>query len=99
MNQPSPVVADNPGEQRYELRSGQTVLGIASYHIDGEDAVIFTHTAVNPEEEGKGYGSRLARGALDDVRNSKRKVVARCEFIARYIDGHPEYRDMLKQDA
>ena len=96
MNSVSPVVANNQNEQRYELRAGDLVLGIASYRMDGEGTMVFTHTAVNPQEEGKGYGSQLASGALDDVRSSNRKVVASCEFIARYIDDHPAYRDLLK---
>jgi predicted GNAT family acetyltransferase len=96
MNSVSPVVANNQNEQRYELRAGEVVLGIASYRMDGDGTMVFTHTAVNPQEEGKGYGSQLASGALDDVRSSNRKVVASCEFIARYIDDHPAYRDLLK---
>jgi predicted GNAT family acetyltransferase len=96
MNSVSPVVANNQNEQRYELRAGEVVLGIASYRMDGDGTMVFTHTAVDPQEEGKGYGSQLASGALDDARSSNRKVVASCEFIARYIDDHPAYRDLLK---
>jgi predicted GNAT family acetyltransferase len=96
MHSQSPVVANNQDEQRYELRSGEVVLGIASYRMDGDDTMVFTHTAVDPQDEGKGYGSQLAGGALDDARSSNRKVIARCEFIARYIDDHPAYRDLLK---
>jgi hypothetical protein len=96
MNSPVPAVANNAAQNRYELRSDETVLGFASYKLDGDDTVVFVHTVVEPQHEGKGYGSRLARGALDDVRKSGKKVVAQCAFIASYIDGHPEYRDLLK---
>jgi predicted GNAT family acetyltransferase len=96
MNSPAPVAANNTAQNRYELRSDETVLGFASYRLEGDDTVVFVHTAVEPQQEGKGYGSRLARGALDDVRASGKKVVAQCAFIAGYIDGHPEYRDLLK---
>lgn len=96
MNSLSPVVFNNQDEQRYELQVDEVVLGIASYRMDGDGTMVFTHTAVDPQEEGKGYGSQLASGALDDVRSGNRKVVASCEFIARYIDDHPEYRDLLK---
>lgn len=97
MNSQAPVVLNNPAQQRYELRSGEAVLGIANYRQDGGDTLVFTHTEVDPQKEGHGYGSQLARGALDDVRDSSRKVIASCEFIARYINEHPEYRDLLKQ--
>ena len=96
MNSQATAVTDNPAQQRYELRSGETVLGTASYRMEGSDTVVFTHTVVDPQQEGQGYGSQLARGALDDVRSGNRQVVASCEFIARYIDEHPEYRGLLK---
>lgn len=96
MNSQATVVSDNPAQQRYELRRGETVLGTASYRLEGSDTVVFTHTEVDPQQEGQGYGSALARGALDDVGRGTRKVVASCKFIARYIDAHPEYRGLLK---
>ena len=40
--------------------------------------------------------NRIVHGALDVVRSSSKKVVVHCKFIARYVDGHPEYRDLLK---
>jgi hypothetical protein len=42
-----------------------------------------------------GVGSRLAKGALDDVRRRGLKVVARCPFIAAWLKRHPDYADLL----
>ena len=95
MNSPVPSVADNREQNRYELRNDDSMLGFASYRLDGADTIVFVHTVVEPQHEGKGYGSQLARGALDDVRKTGKKVVAQCAFIAGYIDKHPEYRDLL----
>jgi len=97
MNSQTPAVFNNPAQRRYELRSGEAVLGIANYREDGANTLVFTHTEVDPQNEGQGYGSQLARGALEDVKGSSKKVVASCEFIARYIDEHPEYRGLLKK--
>ena len=57
---------------------------------------VFTHTSVDPDYEGHGVGSALARAALDDVRAHGISIVARCPFIAGYIDRHPEYADLTK---
>jgi hypothetical protein len=50
-----------------------------------------------PEElGGKGVGSKLVKGALDQVRSKGLKVIAQCPFVKAYIDKHPEYADLLK---
>jgi uncharacterized protein len=45
--------------------------------------------------EGRGFGSLLAAAALDDARRQGLAVVPLCPFIARYIDRHPEYEELL----
>jgi hypothetical protein len=95
----SASVANNPAQQRYELASGDRLLGIARYRPDGAEVLNFVHTEIEPSAEGQGYGSRLVQGALDDVRSSGKRVIASCRFVAAYIDEHPEYRDLLVDGA
>ena len=45
---------------------------------------------------GKGIGSKLVKGALDQVRAAGLKVVANCEFVKGYIGKHPEYADLIQ---
>ena len=49
-----------------------------------------------PELGGKGIGSQLVKGALDQVRADGLKVIAQCPFVKGYIDKHPEYADLVK---
>lgn len=88
------TVTDNPTESRYELHDGDDLVGVAGYRLDG-DVVTFTHTEVADAYEGQGAGSQLAREALDDSRDRGRQVVARCPFIAGWIQRHPDYADLL----
>ena len=39
--------------------------------------------------------STLIRHALDDARDRRLTVVPECEFVAAFIDDHPEYRDLV----
>jgi predicted GNAT family acetyltransferase len=48
--------------------------------------------------KGRGIGSRLAKEVLEAVRAEGRAVVAQCEFMANYIDRHPEYQDLVVPD-
>ena len=89
------TVADNPAESRYELHDGETLVGLAAYWLTG-DTITFTHTEVADEFEGQGAGSQLAREALDDSRARNRHVVARCPFISRWIERHPDYANLLR---
>jgi len=89
------TLRNNSEQHRYELLDNGEVVGIAEYDLDG-DTVIFRHTEVGEAHEGKGYGSKLAKLALDDVVAANRKIVAQCEFIAGYVNRHPEYAGALK---
>lgn len=86
-------VTDNRSESRFEMKAeGQTA--IAAYRL-GEGRIDFTHTEVPPALEGRGIGSALIKGALDQVRGWGLKVVPTCPFVKAYIDRHDEYRDLL----
>jgi predicted GNAT family acetyltransferase/glutaredoxin len=87
-------VIDVPEESRYELRLGGQLVGLAAYRRrDGR--ISFTHTEVDESLEGKGFGSKLAAEALDDVRRQGLVVAPLCPFIARFIERHPEYEDLV----
>jgi uncharacterized protein len=87
-------ISRRPERQRYELEIAGSLAAFADYRPDGGH-VTFVHTEVLPQHEGKGLGSQLARYALDDTRARKLKVAAQCEFIAGYIERHPQYQDLL----
>jgi predicted GNAT family acetyltransferase len=91
------VVVDNPVESRYEARLGERVLGIVNYELDPEvDGIVLVHTEVAPDAEGMGVGSRLAKGALEDVRARGLKLTVECEFVSAYLKRHGrEYADLV----
>ena len=88
------VLADAPDRHRYELRSGEELIGIVAYHLDGE-VITLVHTEVGSAHSGHGYAAVLARGALDDARSRGLRVVPSCPYVASYVEKHPEYADLL----
>jgi predicted GNAT family acetyltransferase len=86
-------VVDEPEQQRYVARLGGRVVGFAEYR-NVRDRTILFHTEVEPSVEGRGVGSRLAAGVLDDLRARGRRVTIKCPFIAAYVARHPEYADL-----
>ena len=88
-------VTDNKERQRYELHA-EGGIAVAYYEPRGA-AVVFTHTVVPERLQGRGLASILIKAALTNVRERGLKVVAQCPFVARYIERHPEERDLLAQ--
>ncbi len=88
------AVRNNPAKKRFELEAEGYLAG--AYYELSEDTITFTHTEVPKALEGKGIGSRLVRGSLDQVRGDGLKVVAQCPFVKAYIGKHAEYSDLLK---
>jgi predicted GNAT family acetyltransferase len=88
------IVRDNEAQHRYEILVDGDLAGFSAYREDAGHRV-FTHTKVDDDYEGQGIGSALAKGALDDTRRRGLSVVARCPFVAAYIQRHPEYTDLL----
>ena len=88
------TVSNNPAQQRYELAVDGHIA--ASYYEIADGVITFVHTEVPPELGGKGIGSKLIKGALDQVRAEGLKVIAQCPFVKAYIEKHPECADLLK---
>src|SRR6266705_111780 len=71
--------------------------GLVAYSRRGT-TISMTHTEVDPAFEGHGYGSVLARGALDAARAEGLAVLPFCPFIRSYIKRHPDYVDLVPAD-
>ena len=89
-------IVNNRAQHRYELAVDSHIA--ATYYEIAGDLITFVHTEVPPELGGKGIGSRLIRGALDQVRADGLKVIAQCPFVKAWIGKHPDYADLLKAD-
>jgi predicted GNAT family acetyltransferase len=91
------VVEDNPQESRYEARIGDRVVGIAEYELtDDRGPIVFTHTEVIEELEGKGIAGKLAQSALEDVRSRGLRLVADCPYISSYLKRHRDWDDLIQ---
>jgi hypothetical protein len=87
-------VVNNVQKHRYELAVDGHLA--AAYYTIADGVVTFVHTEVPAELGGKGVGSQLIKGALDQVRAAGLKVIAQCPFVKAYIGKHAEYADLLK---
>lgn len=89
-------IVDEPQRCRYVAFVDGEAVGFAEYVLEAA-RITFTHTAVTEEFEGRGVGSQLAAGVLDDALARHLSVEPRCPFIAAYVERHPEYCDLVEQ--
>lgn len=87
------TVRNNPEQKRFELLVDNEVIGFAAYEDTGE-MLVFTHTEIQPGNEGKGYAGTLIQYALDEVRQREILALPVCPFVQGWIEKHPDYRDL-----
>ncbi len=90
-------VRDNAALGRVEMTSSGGTAFVEYRRAD--DRIALLHTEMPEALSGQGVGSKLVRGVLDAVRAEGLKVVPRCEFVAAYVERHPEYRDLLADEG
>ena len=89
---------DDPDRHRFELRSGEEVIGFIDYQL-ASSTIVLVHTEVDPAHNGQGHAATLARGALDDARSRGLRVVPSCSYVASYVRKHPEYAGLVERDT
>ena len=88
----APPVRHNSDARRYHLAVDGAV-AMLDYELAG-DRMIFTHTYVPPALRNRGLAAALVRTGLEDARRHRRRVEARCSYVARFLERHPEYQHL-----
>ena len=89
------TVKDNVQSRSYDVFVDAEVAGSIVYEQAGDRRLVFTHIFIEPRFRGSGVGNALIRGALDDVRAKGVTLTNFSDFVARYVNAHPEYADLL----
>jgi predicted GNAT family acetyltransferase len=89
-------VRDNPEHHRFEVDLGDSI-AVAEYTLP-EGMIMFTHTEVPAQHEGKHVGTALIRAGLAAARDRGLKVIPVCPVFAAYIKAHRDEQDLLHAD-
>ena len=87
-------IRDNAEVERYELVIDGVVRGYVDYRRHPHRTTIL-HTEIDAALDGRGFGSRLARFALDDARARGDRIAIFCPFVRTYVQRHPEYEALV----
>jgi predicted GNAT family acetyltransferase len=86
-------VRHNASDRRYEAKV-DGYQSVCEYELTG-GRMVLTHTFVPPELRGRGIAEQLVRTALNDARAAGNKVVPACSYVARFIERHREFQDLV----
>jgi uncharacterized protein len=87
-------VVHNAELERYEIRVDGRLAGhLEAFENDG--VVSIPHTEIDPAYEGKGLGSQLVAGAVEDIGARQIKVSPSCPFVVHWFARHEAFSDLL----
>lgn len=82
-------------ENRYTAYlDGKCVGGVSAILV--KETILIPHVEVNATVRDLGIGSLLVRRAFDDARSEGHTVLPLCPFARRWVDWHPNYRDVAR---
>lgn len=89
----APTVERTDTKNRYEILVDGKRAGLTAYLDRGEQRV-FYHTEVDDAFAGQGLASRLVQEALTDVRDTGKRIVPVCPYVAKFLKRHAEFADI-----
>lgn len=95
---PGPVadgLRDVPLRGRFELWRNETLLGTMLYTKLKPNRYALRHTAVAADHQHQGVGADLVDLVLREVSSRRGTVTAICPFVADFLSGHPEWRQIV----
>jgi hypothetical protein len=87
-------IRHEPSAHRFTTEAAGSTAYINYREIAGR-VLDLDHTFVPPSARGGGIASQLTAHALEYARGGGYRVVPSCPYVARYIERHPEYRDLV----
>lgn len=85
----------NECEKQFELllEDGKALMEYALK----DSKINLLHTEVPVKYRGNNIASTLTKKVLDYAKRKNWNVMPFCPFVAKYIDNHPEYHDLLSE--
>ena len=97
MSEQTHAVTHEPDASRFAL-SAEGLTAELVYRLSGNQ-IVFTHTSVPQELEGRGIGSALVKTGLEYARQEGMEVVPLCPFVRSYIERKPEYQSLVQKSS
>lgn len=95
---PVPTLRDNPDRDRYELWSGDELVGVEGYERAADGTLTLLHTVVTEKFGRAGFARLLVSEVLDDIADRGGRIVPVCTYVQHFIERFPQYRSLVVSD-
>ncbi|HQF41309.1 MAG TPA: GNAT family N-acetyltransferase [Ignavibacteriaceae bacterium] len=74
-----------------------TVDGLEVYELYAEDkgTIDLYSTYTPPKLRGRGLAADVVKAALEYAKEKNLKVIPTCWYVRKYVDEHPEYKELI----
>jgi len=83
-------IVNNAADRQWEASLDGQLAGYSQYRTR-PGRIVFTHTVVDPQFEGKGIGTALAKTAVADAVANDLRITPLCPFVRAWLKRHPEF--------
>jgi uncharacterized protein len=88
---------DKADAQRYEFHIDDKLAAVEDYELTN-DTISLNHTEAQPDFKGQGVAEEFVIALLNDARQRNLKVIPECSYVAKLINEHPEFKDLVPED-
>lgn len=87
-------IVNNTEKLRFEAKLGEEFAIIEYRWYKGD--IVFMHTFVPEAGQGKGIAGKMAKFAMDYVRDNNLKMKLYCPYMISYVERKPEYKVLIR---
>ena len=95
---PEPALRDNRARDRFELWSGDELIGLEGYRRHDDGTIVLLHTVATDAYERKGFARFLVHSVLDEVAAEGLKIVPVCTYVQSFLTRFPQYQALVADD-
>ncbi|MGB3304533.1 GNAT family N-acetyltransferase [Gordonia sp. (in: high G+C Gram-positive bacteria)] len=95
---PVPELRHFPDRDRYELWSGEELVGVEGYERRGDGSLILLHTVVTENYGRAGLARLLTSKVLDELDASGTPIVPVCTYVQGFLTRFPQYQRLVAKD-
>lgn len=88
----APELRHFPDRDRYELWSGDELIGVEGYEQRDDGTLVLLHTVVTEKYGRAGFARLLVASVLDQLAAEGTKVVPVCTYVQKFLERFPQYR-------
>ncbi|WP_341338384.1 GNAT family N-acetyltransferase [Gordonia sihwensis] len=94
---PAPTLRNFPDRDRYELWSGDELVGVEGYERRDEHTLVLLHTVVTEKCGRAGFARLLVASVLDELSAQGTKIVPVCTYVQSFLERFPQYQPVVAE--